>query len=404
MAQPLRSKPPATVALTLRRFAVQLREHGYTGEALQRTVGIDSLDDVGLLNHAPALLRVADQRSPVATLIRLFFLEADESQRRATRALSPAMCAHLTAMGVLRHRGDQMRARLRVDPVGEQLFVSDLRFRVSDRGALRLPAGDPVYPPSSDSLLLRDAIVAPSNGSVLDLCTGSGMQAVQRAAGATQVVAVDINPRAAAVARLNARLNEVTNCEVRVGDLYAPVRGEQFDLIVANPPFVASPYETHAPSYHAGGPTGDRVLRRIVAGFTQHLRPAGRAFAISHVALRAGEEMRTVAARWFRHFAGRAVVLLLETGTPVDLAAAQALFALAGGLRAYAAEVRRWVAYLQRHRIATVALLLIAAERGERRGLDIIEARQRVLPIPLSAPPATRIAAWFGDGASDTPA
>jgi len=221
------------------------------------------------------------------------------------------------------------------------------------------------------------------------------VQALQQAGAAQSLVATDINPRAVALARHNAQLNDIDGFDVRLGDGYAPVRGRSFDLIIANPPFVASPYAT-GPSYHAGGATGDRVLRRIIAGFDRHLRPGGRAFAISHVTLRAGETVADVAAGWFRGFTGRAVVCIVEVGSPVDLAAAQALFALERGLAAYAAEVQRWLAYLRRHRVHEVAAILVAAERRTPRALEVIDAQSRVLPLPLTAPPARRIAEWLG--------
>jgi SAM-dependent methyltransferase len=230
---------------------------------------------------------------------------------------------------------------------------------------------------------------------MLDLCTGTGVQALQQAAAVQSALAVDINPRAVALARYNAQLNGVEHLDVRLGDGYAPVCGVQFDLITANPPFVASPY-AHGPAYHAGGATGDRVLRRLIAGFGRHLRPGGRAFAVSHIALRARETLAGVAAGWFDGFPGRALVAIVETGSPVDLAAAQALFALDRGLAAYATEVRRWLAYLRRHRVHEVAAILVAAERGVARGVEVIDAQPRVLPLPLSAPPARRIADWLG--------
>jgi hypothetical protein len=113
--------------------------------------------------------------------------------------------------------------------------------------------------------------------------------------------------------------------------------------------------------------------------------------------LRAGETLADVAAGWFRGFAGRALVLIVEIGSPVDLAAAQALFALDRGLAAYAAEIRRWLAYLHRHRIREVAAILVAAERREPRGVEVVDAQSRVLPLPLTAPPARRIADWLGE-------
>jgi methylase of polypeptide subunit release factors len=378
----------------LRLLRNGLREADYTAETLQRLLGISASDDVGLLNHAASVERIATDRSLPATLIRLFFLEVDEDYGTLRRAWLQGDLEALAAGGLFHVRGRRVRARVRLDPVAEQYVIADRRFERFDRWALHVPYGDPVYPPSSDSLMLRDAIPVPAGCKILDLCTGSGIQALQCSAVAERIVAVDVNPRAAAMVRLNAHLNGLENIEARVGDLYAPVAGKSFDLIIANPPFVASPYAT-APSYHSGGPTGDRVLRRIVAGLGGHLRPGGRAVAISHVALRTGEELNAVVVRWFKSFPGRVLVLALERGTPVDLAAAQALFALQRGLAAYATEVQRWVAYLRRHRIQTVALILVIAERSDRRSIDVVDAAVRFLPIPLSPAPRERIAGWL---------
>jgi carbamoyltransferase len=379
----------------LRGLHARLQVSGYIPDALRRLLGIAQPDDVGPLNHTPACERIRDDRSPAATLTRLFFLEEPETNARVATALSPALCAELVHLGLLRRRDGKVTAQMRIDPVDNQYFMADRRFRRLAANALRLPGRDPVYPPSSDSLLLREAINAPTARRVLDLCTGSGVQALRHLPAAERITAVDLNPRAATVARLNAALNGVGNVEVRLGDLYAPVRGEQFDLIIANPPFVASPYSA-GPAYHSGGSRGDRVLRRIISGWEAHLAPGGRAFAITHCALRAGEPIEAVACSWFHRFSGRALVLVLEQGTAVDLAAAQSLFALDRGLATYAQEVRRWVTHLRRRRIHTVALLLIVAARAGQRRVEVVDAQPRVLPIPLTASTAERIAAWLG--------
>jgi release factor glutamine methyltransferase len=78
---------------------------------------------------------------------------------------------------------------------------------------------------------------------VLDLCTGSGAIAVALAKElpAATVVATDISIGAVAIAKTNVERNAVADrVTVRVGDLFAPVQGEQFDLIVSNPPYIAS--------------------------------------------------------------------------------------------------------------------------------------------------------------------
>lgn len=387
--------PPA--GLELCDLRAVLCDAGYTAAELKRLLGIAYPDDVGVLNRAAAQARAAAETSAAAILTRLLFLEEDVAAAPLARVLSRRRCAVWVEAGLLESRGEALRARMRVDPVGSQHFVGDRRFRRPDRRALRLPAGDQVYPPGADSLMLREAVVLDGAARVLDLCSGSGVQAVHPGLGeAESVVAIDVNSRAVALTRLNAAVNGHDNVSARHGDLYAPVRRESFDAIVANPPFVASPY-VGGPSYHAGGPTGDRVLRRIVRGWGSRLCPGGRAFAISHVALRRGETMEGVADGWFRGFPGRGCVVVLETGTPIDLAAAQALFALERGIDAYGREVRRWLDYLRAHRIHAVSLVFVAAERtGTRTGVEVVDGSPRVLPIPLSPALPQRVRSWLG--------
>jgi carbamoyltransferase len=384
---------PTAVAAVLTRLGKRLRAAGYGPEALRERLGVALPDDVGLLNQAPACARLRDDTSSAAAAIRLFYLEADEPVAGLRRILPPIEQAELARAGLLAARGGRVRARLRLDAYRTLYLLADRRLRAPDLAALRLPRGDMVYPPGSDSTLLADVVPERADEAVLDLCTGSGIQALAVAPRARRVVAVDIGARAVAMARLNARLNGAGAVEVRSGDLYAPVHGERFDLILANPPFVPAP--ERGPAYHSGGPRGDRVLRRVVAGLGAHLRDGGRALIVSHLAVRRRESVASAMQPWVRSFDGRLLALILETGTPVDLAAAQSLFALDDGFAAYGREVRRWVAYLERHHIGGIALLLIAAERGGTPGLEVVEAFQRTLPLPLSKPPGTLIAEWL---------
>jgi hypothetical protein len=111
--------------------------------------------------------------------------------------------------------------------------------------------------------------------------------------------------------------------------------------------------------------------------------------------VRRGETVADVLRPWVRGFGGRVLGLVLESGTPVDLAAAQSLFALEDGFAAYAREVRDWSAYLRRHRVEQVVLLLLAALRGGPAALEVTEAYQRTLPLPLSQPPPALVAQWL---------
>src|SRR6185312_16852143 len=81
--------------------------------------------------------------------------------------------------------------------------------------------------------------LATREGEVLDMGTGSGVCAVIAARHARRVVAVDINAEAVRCAGINARMNHLEHkIDVRHGDLFAPVAGERFDLVLFNPPFL----------------------------------------------------------------------------------------------------------------------------------------------------------------------
>jgi methylase of polypeptide subunit release factors len=107
--------------------------------------------------------------------------------------------------------------------------------------------------------------------AALDLGTGCGVLALTLARHAERVVATDLNPRALEFGRRSARLNGIANVEWRQGDWYAPVRGERFDLIACNPPYVVSP-DTRLLFRD-----GSEATPGLVAAAGEHLRPGGLA-------------------------------------------------------------------------------------------------------------------------------
>jgi release factor glutamine methyltransferase len=115
--------------------------------------------------------------------------------------------------------------------------------------------------------------------TVLDVCTGSGAIAVAGArAGAGAVTAVDVSRRSVLTVRINARLNGVRVRALR-GDLFAPVAGERFDVIVSNPPYLpaeddALPSRGPERAWDAGA-DGRVLLDRICADARAHLNPGG---------------------------------------------------------------------------------------------------------------------------------
>jgi release factor glutamine methyltransferase len=118
---------------------------------------------------------------------------------------------------------------------------------------------------------------------VLDLGTGSGAIALAIAAERplSQVTGVDISAAALEVARQNACALRLARIDWRLGSWFAPVRGQRFDMIVANPPYIAAADPaleklTAEPAIAlCDGPTGLEALSTIAAGAAAHLTRHG---------------------------------------------------------------------------------------------------------------------------------
>jgi release factor glutamine methyltransferase len=164
-----------------------------------------------------------------------------------------------------------------------------------------------VFQPPSDSWLVVEQIRKESFGegwSALDLCTGSGVLAIAAARhGAARTVAVDVSLRSVAAVRLNALLNGVRVKSVR-GDLFEPVRAEQFDLIVSNPPYLPTPpdgmSERGLTRAWDGGPDGRRVLDVICARVAAHLRPGGVVLIVHSAVCGEQQSLEALAAHGLR--------------------------------------------------------------------------------------------------------
>lgn len=132
---------------------------------------------------------------------------------------------------------------------------------------------DPEYSNIGD--LLSQHMRVPPGARVLDLGTGSGIQALVAARQASSVVAIDLQADAAGCARENVeRLGLAHKVEVRQGDLFEPLHeAELFDAIVFNFPFV--PWEPQTAWQRANFDPGHRLLRRFFAEVGDHLAPGG---------------------------------------------------------------------------------------------------------------------------------
>jgi ribosomal protein L3 glutamine methyltransferase len=140
-----------------------------------------------------------------------------------------------------------------------------------------------IVPRSHIAFLLKDLPTRPRR--ILDLCTGSGCLAIlaARAFPRARVDASDISAAALEVAARNVRKHRLAG-RVRLvkSDLFAKLTA-RYDLIVSNPPYVATPSMRKLPPEYryepglalAGGRDGLEFVSRIIAGAHEHLSPGG---------------------------------------------------------------------------------------------------------------------------------
>jgi release factor glutamine methyltransferase len=119
--------------------------------------------------------------------------------------------------------------------------------------------------------------------SVLDLGTGSGAIALAIASErpSSRVTGVDISPSALDVAKQNSRDLGLSHIDWRLGSWFDPVPGERFDMIVANPPYVAAAdpalekLQAEPAIALCVGPTGFEALSAIAGAAAAHLHKDG---------------------------------------------------------------------------------------------------------------------------------
>ncbi len=197
-------------------------------------------------------------------------------------------------------------SRLTKDERGKLAKIIDARVKTRKPAAYLLKKtymhGIPFYvdervivPRSYIGELLMTGLIGPDGNSllgdkavatVLDLCTGSGCLAVlaNNLFPQADIDATDLSVDALAVASKNVHEHgldkEIT---LHQGNLFQPVRDKRFDLIIANPPYVAEA-ETKAfpPEYkkeplmaHIGGVDGLDIVRRIIREAPDHLSHGG---------------------------------------------------------------------------------------------------------------------------------
>lgn len=180
----------------------------------------------------------------------------------AAPLLPPAIVDALRAAAVLAQAGDRLASGVRFSTLGDRLFV---------HSAYPTKADDAVFFGPDTYRFVRFVAANVGRAKLLvDVGAGSGAGGIT--SGAERIVLADINPRALAYARVNARLAGV-RADVVGGDLYENVQGEP-DVIIANPPYLVDP--SHRRYRDGGAALGTELGVRMAVEGLARLAPGGR--------------------------------------------------------------------------------------------------------------------------------
>lgn len=226
---------------------------------------------------------------------------------QAERPLAPAELTEFRELFKRRRAGEPVAYLL-----GEREFFG-IALRVDARTLIPRPDTERLVEVALERTRSRSML-----GKALDLCTGSGCVAIAfaRMRPTWSVTASDISSDALSVARSNAhRTGAIRNLELLEGSLFTAVTARRFDLITANPPYIARGEIAGLPvdvrSFEPrlaldGGLDGLELTREIVAQAANHLN-AGALLAVE-----IGSEQGPAVVALFEQHGFRQVELALD--------------------------------------------------------------------------------------------
>lgn len=199
--------------------------------------------------------------------------------------LPDGMLALMQRANILARHEDGWRSRLRVSSLAGTLFLHSA-YPTTEADAVFFGPDTYRFTQAIDQLL-ADQRVNAARAADIGCGAGPGAVVLAQARPAAQVLALDINAQALRLARINAMFAGVAHVEPRHSNLLNDVEGD-FDLIVANPPYLVDAAER---AYrHGGGPLGAGLAMSIIESAAQRLAPGGTLLLYTGVAIVNGQD------------------------------------------------------------------------------------------------------------------
>ena len=245
MAKPF-GPPPKLSAEMLSGLIEKLRAFDYSESGLQGKLAFEFLYNLTSTN-LPVNAFALREDLPEDLVVKLFFLQHDVALGAVEQVLSGEEISAFREGGLLTvdPSGKKVRSSVILWPFGELLFATDpipppkippskRKRRQGKTGEEAADAGW-VSPPGLDGLLLETFRWRGLSDATLILFPGAGFLPLFAARHSERVVALCPDSRSAEFTAFNAKLNGLSNIAVLEGSDYGPLKGERFDLVLANP-------------------------------------------------------------------------------------------------------------------------------------------------------------------------
>jgi methylase of polypeptide subunit release factors len=323
--------PRSDLPELLKALAADLRGVDYTLDGVAGLLGESAYNALNRDQIIPALLATESAAqgdvttAGLAAVVRLWLLAEPQMRATVDAALPGIRAEGLVELGLLEPVPGPGAGPLGADLSGTELMQAkaDLRpygwdANEDGSGGAELWVASDLAAHQQAGMLRHDHVLGIGQASTtlvqvtvrrhvakaLDLGTGCGIQSFHLLHHAEHVTATDISERALAFTRFNlllnaealhldpARLEDRVN--LRLGSLLDPVAGEEFELVVSNPPFVITPRtsgeETSGQfTYRDGGLPGDEIVSSLVAALPSVLAPGGTAQLLGNWEIPAGK-------------------------------------------------------------------------------------------------------------------
>lgn len=334
----------------LRRF---FDDSGYDTDTLTKRLGAARPPAAGEEHRMLYRTRAVTAENAV---IRLFLLGTSIDEATAKESIPKSILELCSKAGLLETAGGRVRACIVIVPIGGLLFASDA-FRVlgTDKAA------DFVLPASTHSAnFLRRLTMRTPVDSMLDLGCGCGIHALCAAEHSGKVVATDLSPAAVRYTEFNARLNGIDNIECLTGNLFEPVAGRRFDLIVSNPPFVMGPDAQF--TYRDNPLELDEFCRQLIREAPTHLTEGSYLQMLCEWAEIKGQSWTERLSAWMRGIGCDAWILHSSSRDPASYVA-QRSADISGTQPGSDRTYDDWVGYFEKNEVTAIHAGMIVSRR-----------------------------------------